>query len=75
MVVDVACVNWLLMYHTCMCRELHFYLSCRVDYNGKNRILNGYHMSEINYFNFFTTHDDVAADARWLLMCHTCMCR
>jgi hypothetical protein len=27
-------------------------------------------MSEINYFNFFTMHDDVAADARWVLMWH-----
>jgi hypothetical protein len=27
-------------------------------------------MSEINYFNFFTMHDDVVADARWVLMWH-----
>jgi hypothetical protein len=27
-------------------------------------------MSEINYFNFFTMHNDVAADARWVLMWH-----
>jgi hypothetical protein len=27
-------------------------------------------MSEINYFKFFTMHDDVVADARWVLMWH-----
>jgi hypothetical protein len=25
-------------------------------------------MSEINYFNFFTMHDDVTTDARWVMM-------
>jgi hypothetical protein len=27
-------------------------------------------MREINYFNFFIIHDDVAVDATWVLMCH-----
>jgi hypothetical protein len=34
-------------------------------------------MSEINYFNFFTMHDDVAASAKWVLMWYVligCLC-
>jgi hypothetical protein len=27
-------------------------------------------MSGINYVNFFTIHDNVTADARWVLMWH-----
>jgi hypothetical protein len=30
--------------------EILFYLSHRIEHKGKNRILNGYHMIEINYF-------------------------
>jgi hypothetical protein len=30
--------------------EILFYLSRRIEHKGKNRILNGYHMIEINYF-------------------------
>jgi hypothetical protein len=32
-------------------------------------------MSEINYFNFFTMNDDMTTDTRWVLKCHTYMCR
>jgi hypothetical protein len=32
-------------------------------------------MSEIKKFNFFTMHDDVAVDTRWILMCHTDICK
>jgi hypothetical protein len=30
--------------------EIYFCSSHRVEHNGENRILNGYHMSERNYF-------------------------
>jgi hypothetical protein len=34
-------------------------------------------MNEINYFNFFTMHDNMVGahgtHINWLLMCHNCM--
>jgi hypothetical protein len=27
-------------------------------------------MNELNYFSFFTMHNDVVADVRWIQMCH-----
>jgi hypothetical protein len=41
----MACIDWILMWITYMSREL-----LHVEHNVENKIKDGYHMSEINYF-------------------------
>jgi hypothetical protein len=46
--------------------------SHRIEHNGKNKILNGYHMNEINHFKvlFIIMQNDVAGDVGRMLTLH-----
>jgi hypothetical protein len=36
--------------------EIQFFSSHRIEHNDENKILNGYHMSEINHFLYFNVN-------------------
>jgi hypothetical protein len=49
--------------------EIYFCSSHRLEYNGENRILNGYHMSEINHFKIL-----LLCKIIWQMILDGCWC-